>query len=303
MSRILITGASGMVGTRLTELLLQRGHEVSHLGRAKKPGRVKSFVWDVNAGMLDTEALQYADTVIHLAGAGIADKRWTSKRKQEILESRTKSTALLIRKLREGNNTVNAFISASAIGYYGMTLSAEEFTEDSPAGTGFLADVVTAWEREADQLQNARLVKVRIGVVLDKDAGALPEIAKPVRLGVGAPLGTGDQYVSWIHLDDLCRIFINAVEDKTLQGVYNATAGAVTNRALTAAIAKILRRPLWLPAVPGFVLRLFLGEMATLVLYGSNVTSGKIRQAGFSFTFDTLEKALNNLLAHETVKT
>ena len=296
MSRILITGASGLVGTRLTKVLLERGHEVSHLGRSKKASSVKSFMWDVNAGTIDPQALQHIDAVIHLAGAGIADERWSKKRKQEILESRTKSTALLVRKINEGNNTVQTLVSASAIGYYGMTLSTEEFTEDSQPGTGFLADVVTAWEREADQVKNKRLVKIRIGVVLSKNDGALTEIVKPVRVGFGAPLGTGDQYVSWIHLDDLCAMFVKAVEDESMQGPYNATAGAVTNRELTITIAKALHKPLWLPAVPGFALKLFLGEMADLVLSGSKVTSNKIRKTGFSFQFDTLEKALSNLL-------
>jgi uncharacterized protein (TIGR01777 family) len=298
MSRILITGASGLVGTRLTQLLLERGHEVSHLGRSKKSGRVKSFEWDVNASSIEPDALQNIDGVVHLAGAGIADERWSKKRKREILESRTKSTALIVQKLNEGNNTVKALVSASAIGYYGMTLEATEFTEASEPGTGFLADVVTAWEHEADRLVNKRLVKIRIGVVLSKNDGALTEIAKPVRLGFGAPLGTGNQYVSWIHLDDLCAMFVKAVEDESMQGPYNATADAVTNRELTKAIAKTLHRPLWLPAVPAFALKIFLGEMGDLVLYGSNVTSNKIRQAGFSFKFETLEKALNNLLVH-----
>lgn len=297
MSRILITGASGLVGTRLTKVLLERGHEVSHLGRSKKASSsVKSFMWDVNAGTIDPQALQHIDAVIHLAGAGIADERWSKKRKQEILESRTKSTALLVRKINESNNAVQTLVSASAIGYYGMTLRAEEFTEDSQPGTGFLADVVTAWEHEADQVKNKRLVKIRIGVVLSKNDGALTEIAKPVRVGFGAPLGTGEQYVSWIHLDDLCAMFVKAVEDESMQGPYNATAGAVTNRELTIAIAKALHKPLWLPAVPGVALKLFLGEMADLVLSGSNVTSNKIRKTGFSFQFDTLEKALSNLL-------
>lgn len=299
MSRILITGASGLIGTRLTQLLQKRGHEVAHLGRSKKPTEIKSFVWDVNAGTMDLEALKNADAVIHLAGAGIADKRWSKKRKQEIFESRTRSTALLVNQLNKTNNTVSVLVSGSAIGYYGMTFDATEFTEVDKPGTDFLARVVMAWEHEADQLKNKRLVKIRTGVVLSKHNGALNEIAKPVRLGLGAPLGTGKQYVSWIHLDDLCAIFIQAVEDEMLRGTYNATAGAVTNRQLTHAIAKSLHRPLWLPAVPGFVLKLFLGEMANLVLSGSNVTSNKIKEGGFSFTFNTLEKALINLLAVE----
>jgi uncharacterized protein (TIGR01777 family) len=296
MSKILITGASGLVGTRLTQLLLENGHEVSHLGRSKKSGSIPSFVWDVNAGTIDPEALNGIDVVVHLAGAGIADERWTEKRKREILESRTKSTALLVKEINKANTTVNALISGSATGYYGMKLDPQEFTEDSQPGSDFLADVVTAWEHEGDQLKNKRLVKIRTGVVLSKNDGALREIAKPVRLGFGAPLGTGEQIVSWIHLDDLCSMFLKAVEDKSLQGAYNGVAGAVTNRELTKAIAKTLHKPLWLPAVPGFALKLFLGELADLVLLGNNVSSRKIRQTNFSFKFDTLEKALADLL-------
>lgn len=297
MSRILITGASGLVGTRLTQLLLESGHEVSHLGRSRKSGSIPSFVWDVNAGTIDPGALKGIDAVVHLAGAGIADERWSKKRKREILESRTKSTALIVRKINKGDNTVSVLVSGSATGYYGMTPDSREFTEGDKPGTDFLADVVTAWEYEADQLdKKKRLVKIRTGVVLSKDDGALNEIAKPVRFGFGAPLGSGNQIVSWIHLDDLCKIFIKAVEDKSMQGAYNATTGAVTNRALTKAIAKTLHKPLWFPAVPGFALKLFLGEMADLVLLGNHVTSDKIRKAGFSFTFDTLEKALADLL-------
>lgn len=296
MSRILITGASGLVGTRLTQLLLENGHEVSHLGRSKNTGSIPSFVWDVDAGTIDPAALKGIDVVVHLAGAGIADERWTEKRKREILESRTKSTALIVKEINKGDNTVNALVSGSATGYYGMTLDSKEFTEESQPGKDFLANVVTAWEHEADQVKNKRLVKIRTGVVLSKTDGALSEIAKPVRFGFGAPLATGKQMVSWIHLDDLCGIFMKAVEDETMQGPYNATAGAVTNRALTKAIAKTLHKPLWLPAVPGFALKLFLGELADLVLLGNNVASNRIRQAGFTFRFDTLAKALTDLL-------
>lgn len=296
MSRILITGASGLLGTRLTQLLLERGHQVSHLGRSKRPGSIPSFTWDVEAGTIDASALKNIDAVIHLAGAGIADERWSVKRKKEILESRTKSTALLVTELNKSNNAVSVLVSGSAIGYYGMTLDDTLFTEQSKPGTDFMADVVTAWEREADQLKGKRLVKIRTGVVLSKNDGALKEIARPVRFGFGAPLGTGEQYVSWIHIDDICEIFIKSVEDESMHGVYNGVTGAATNRDLTKAIAKTLRKPIWLPAVPAFALRLFLGEMSYLVLYGSNVSSAKIRETGFTFRFDNLSDALNDLL-------
>lgn len=296
MSRILITGASGLLGTRLTQLLLERGHTVSHLGRSKKPGSIPSFTWNVEAGTMDPEALKNIDAVIHLAGAGIADEPWSVKRKREILESRTKSTALLVRELNKGGNDVRVLVSGSAIGFYGMTLTDALFTENDKAGDDFLAEVVRAWEHEADLLKEKRLVKIRTGVVLSKTDGALKEIAQPVRFGFGAPLGTGKQYVSWIHIDDICNMFIKAVEDESMHGPYNGVTGAVTNRALTQAIAKTLRKPLWLPAVPAFALKLFLGEMSYLVLYGSNVSSAKIRQAGFAFKFDNLGDALADLL-------
>lgn len=296
MSRILITGASGLLGTRLTQLLLERGHTVSHLGRSKRPGSIPSFTWNVEAGTMDPEALKNIDAVIHLAGAGIADEPWSVKRKREILESRTRSTALLVRELNKRGNDVQVLVSGSAIGFYGMTLTDALFTENDKAGADFLAEVVKAWEHEADLLKEKRLVKIRTGVVLSKTDGALKEIAQPVRFGFGAPLGTGKQYVSWIHIDDICNMFIKAVEDESMHGPYNGVTGAVTNRALTQAIAKTLRKPLWLPAVPAFALKLFLGEMSYLVLYGSNVSSAKIRQAGFEFKFDNLGDALADLL-------
>lgn len=296
MKKILITGASGLVGKALTEKLVHRGHEVSHLGRQQRSGSIKSFVWNVKTGMFDFAALDGVDTIIHLAGAGIADERWNENRKQEILESRTLSTALLARSIEE-NHRIKTVVCASAIGYYGFNVSAKEFTEASPVGEGFLADVVRDWEAEADKITGKRVVKIRTGIVLSKKEGALHEIAKPVRWGVGAPLGTGRQYISWIHLEDLCNMFIEAVEDESMHGAYNATAPhAVTNRVFTKAVAKKLKQPLWLPAIPGFALKIFLGEMADLVLYGSNVIPQRFQAKGFRFKFDTIEKALDDLL-------
>jgi len=214
--KILITGASGLIGSRLTELLLQKGYQVSHLGRSKKTGSVPSFIWDVDKGVLDQQALEGVDTIIHLAGAGVADKRWTESRKKEILESRTKSSLLLYNTLANTNHTVKSVVSASAIGYYGFGFGEEVFTEVSQPGNDYLAQVVKEWEESVDKISslNLRLVKLRIGIVLSDKGGALVEMAKPIRLGIGAALGTGKQYLSWIHLDDLCAMFIKAVEDE-----------------------------------------------------------------------------------------
>jgi uncharacterized protein (TIGR01777 family) len=294
--RIIITGASGLIGTRLTELLTQHRQEVSHLGRRKKAGKIPSFVWDVNKWTIDEQALKDVDAVIHLAGAGVADKRWSAKRKQEILESRIKSTALLACYLDRYPN-VKTVVSASAIGYYGFGHETE-FTEESKPGDNFLAQVVKAWEAEVDKIRDRRVVKLRIGIVLSEKGGALKKMTTPIRWCIGAPLGTGRQYMSWIHLDDLCRMFIKAIEDPAMNGAYNATGPyATTNYDLTRAIATTIRKPLLLPAVPAVVLRILVGEIAEIVLNGSIVSSKKIQQAGFTFQFPMLEEALRDLLS------
>lgn len=296
MSKILITGASGLVGSRLTEMLLNAGYQVAHLGRTARQGKVPRYVWDIEQGLIDEQAFENVLGIVHLAGAGVADKPWTPKRKLEILESRTKSTALLAHYL-EKKSEIKTVVSASAIGYYGFGLSQEELTEASNAGTDFLASVVKAWEQEVDKIQNKRVVKLRIGIVLSEKGGALKELLQPIRWNVGAPLGNGQQFMSWIHIDDLCRMFIQALENEAMRGVYNATGPhAITNRELTSAIAKKLHKPLWLPAVPAFVLRMLLGEMAGMILNGSVVSSAKIQKAGFSFQYPTVESALDNLL-------
>lgn len=295
---ILITGASGLIGTRLTEMLLQRNYSVSHLSRQTKSGKIKSYRWDVQDQFIEPGALENADTIVHLAGSGIADKPWTESRKKNILESRTKSTALLYKELKRTKHNVHSFISASAMGYYGLNNEDRSMVESDQPGKDFLADVVTKWEREIDCVSelNIRTVKLRISVVLSNDGGALVQMAKPIKYYAGAVLGSGDQFLSWIHLDDLCRLFINAIEDQQWQGAYNAVSpDVVTNDQLTKAIAKKIDRPILLPNVPAFVLKILLGEMADLVLKGSKLSSEKIIKNGFTFEFDTLEKALDDL--------
>jgi uncharacterized protein (TIGR01777 family) len=296
---ILITGASGLVGTRLTNLLLAKGHDVSHLGRSKKPGKVKTYVWDIEKFAIEPGALQGVDTIIHLAGAGVAEKRWTKNRKTEILTSRTKSSELLYSELKKGTHTVTAVVSASAIGYYGFDDNETLLTELSAPGDDFLAQVTKKWEDEVDQINSLgiRVVKLRIGIVLSDKGGALKQMAAPVKMFAGAPLGTGKQNLSWIHLDDLCAMFIKAAEDGQLKGAYNATGPyAVTNKEMTTAIAKVLDKPLLFPPVPAFVLKVVLGEMADIVVNGSSVSSEKIQKTGFVFQFNSLERALENLL-------
>ena len=299
--KILITGASGLVGSHLTEMLLQKGFQVVHVGRTKRagisPNAAPTFVWDVNKQEFDAEALKGVDTIINLAGAGVADKRWTDSRKRELLESRTKSLALLYKTLSTTNHQVTAVISASAIGYYGF-VGNDVFTEDSKPGTDFLATLTQQWEAEADKLAslNIRIVKLRIGIVLSEKGGALTEMAKPVRMFAGSPLGSGKQNLSWIHIDDLCAMFLKAATDENLRGAYNAVSGDwVSNEEMTKAIGKVLNRPVWPVHVPGFVLKLMLGEMANIVLQGSKVSADKIKQTGFEFKYTRLEEALGSL--------
>lgn len=297
--KVLITGASGLIGNRLTNLFLERGYEVVHLSRNAKTGKVRAYAWDISSGTLDEQAFNGVDAVIHLAGAGVADKRWTSARKREILDSRVKSTRLLANFLVTQRHRVKTFISASAIGYYGFGLTNEVFTEESKPGTDFLARVVTEWERGVQVVQtlDIRTVLLRIGIVLSNKGGALKEMARPIRFGFGAPLGTGKQYLSWIHIDDLCNMFVFAMENEGLAGIYNATGTQpVTNAEFTQAVAGELKKPMWLPAVPPFVLKLLLGEMADMIINGSVVSSQKIQRAGFQFQYTELGVALKHLL-------
>jgi len=296
---ILITGATGLVGSQLTVLLLQKGYRVSHMGRTKRIGKVPSYVWNVDHGTIDKDAFQGIDTIIHLAGAGVADKRWTAARKKEILDSRINSTRLLFETLKKEDRQIRSFVSASAIGLYGFTTGEEVFTEDSKPGTDFLAQVTRQWEEEVDRISalGIRVVKLRIGIVLSDKGGALLAMAKPIRLGVGAPLGTGKQYLSWIHLDDLCAMFLKAVEDGQTKGAYNAVGPEwVTNQEMTKSIATVLNKPLWLPSIPAFVMNIIIGEMAVIVVNGSKVSSRKIQQKGFEFKFTELTAALKDLL-------
>jgi uncharacterized protein (TIGR01777 family) len=243
--------------------------------------------------------LQSADGVVHLAGAGIAEARWSNSRKREILESRVNSTRLLYKELRKGKHNVQSFVSASAIGVYNADHKGGLIAEDGPYGSDFLAGVIREWEQEVDQIATLgiRVVKIRIGMVLSEKGGALTEMMKPVNLYAGAPLGSGQQFMSWIHLDDLCNIFIRALEDKLMEGVYNGVApNAVSNREFTKTLATTLRKPLILPGVPAFVIRLLLGEMADLVLKGAPISPEKLQKAGFRFRFTKLEDALQDLL-------
>ncbi len=298
---VLITGASGLVGTALTELLLSQHYQVSHLGRSRTSKKsVKSYIWDINRGFIEEGALETANIVVHLAGAGVADKPWTKSRKQQIMQSRVQSTRLLAEKLRSTENQCETVVAASAIGIYGLDTGDDWVNEVSPAGVGFLADVVKYWEQEIAVIEqlNIKVVTLRIGVVLSENGGALPKIAKPIKMNVGAAIGSGNQYMSWIHMNDLCQIIHAAIGNSDYRGTYNAVApNPVTNKQFTKTLAQVLSKPLWLPPVPGAVLKLGLGEMAQVVLGGNRVSAQKLISAGFEFEYPELKPALVNLIS------
>lgn len=294
MEQILITGGSGLVGQRITAQLEKKGYKVAWLSRSAQAGR-KSFIWDVDKQQIDPEAIEWADAIIHLAGAGVAEKRWTAARKKLILESRTQSTRLLYDTLAKAKKRPNTFISASAVGYYGFNTGTALMDETADPGADFLAEVVKAWELEVKQMESLdiRTVLLRIGIVLDAEGGALGEMLKPP---VAAPLGSGDQWMSWIHSEDLAKMFVFALEKTTLQGVYNAVGpNPATNQQLTKEAALAKGKTYLGIGVPAFVLNLILGEMADMVLGGNRVSSQKIQKAGFQFEFDELSAALKDI--------
>ena len=299
METVLITGANGLIGKRLTFLLQQKGYRVIHLSRnLPKTSAVETFLWDVNKQTIDEKAIREADYIIHLAGAGIADKKWTKKWKKEIIDSRVESIHLLFKAIQKTNTTIKAFISASGAGIYGATTSENIFTETDLPATDFLGITCKLWEGAAETISrlNIRTVKLRTGIVLSRNGGALEKMARPVKLFVGSPLGSGKQYIPWIHLDDLCAIYIQAMEDTSMQGAYNAVAPEhVTNEGFTTLIAKALHRPLVMPNVPAFLLQWILGEMSVTVLNGSRVSCKKLEAAGFVFRYKTLDSAFKSL--------
>lgn len=300
---ILITGASGLLGTHLTKMLLAQRHAVAHLGRKKVSiENVQSFTWDIENGKMEAEGIRWAEAIIHLAGANVSDKRWTASRKREIIDSRVKSSELLAKTLKVENEKLKVFVSASAVGIYGMTTEEKIFTEKDKPASDFFGDCCRKWETAVDLVEEIgiRRVKLRIGIVLAKDGGALPKLSAPVKYFIGSPLGSGKQWMPWIHIDDLCALFLKAVEDKNMNGAYNAIAEQhVTNKEFVKTIGKILHRTVFMPAVPKLILKIMLGEMSGIVTEGSRVSNEKILKAGFVFQHNQLENALKNLLTNQ----
>ncbi len=306
MQTILITGGTGLVGKALTKALLQKGYRVIVLTRdtrnKKTSDQLRYALWDVKGQTMDTAALVEADHIVHLAGAGVVDKKWTAAYKKEIVESRTESSRLLVESLTNNpGNKVKTVVSASAIGYYGAdAVPVKPFTETDAPDPGFLGKTCTLWEESIDPVtrMGIRLVKLRTGIVLSNEGGALAEFKKPVRFGVADILGNGRQVVSWIHIEDLCRMFIRAIEDEHTAGVFNAVAPLpVNNKTLTLELAKAMKGKFYIPVhVPVFVLKWMLGNRSIEVLKSATVSCKKILDTGFRFHFENIETALANLV-------
>jgi len=298
---ILITGATGLIGKELVRQCHEAGIAVHYVTtsrqKLKDEFKYKGFYWNPAKGEIDIQAFEGVSAIINLAGASVS-KRWTPAYKKEIWESRTQSIRLISETLKNKEHTIEQFISASGISVYPDSLTEMYLEDSSEVCASFLGKVTEAWEAAADEFQDIGIpvAKVRTGIVLAANEGALPKMAKPIRLGVGSPLGTGKQWQSWIHIEDMAGIYLHILLNG-IQGVFNGIApNPVRNHELVAQIARVLKKKLWMPNVPGMVIKTMLGEMGQLALDGQQVSSKKIEQSGYDFKYPTLEGALQQLL-------
>lgn len=294
---ILISGATGTIGIALCKYLVGKGYVVHGLSRtAKKADDINYFVWDPSKKYIDKAALKNVSYIIHLAGEGIMDKRWTDKRKNDLIESRVDSAQFLLEVCKQEEVKVKMFISASGVGYYG-TSNTSICTEENAAGTDFLAECCVAWENSAASFQSQCSVAImRLGIVLDSQSGALPKLASPVKFGIGSALGSGEQAMPWVHIYDVCSAFEFVLKNH-VSGTFNVVSDEMhSNKSFLKIIASVLRRPFIFPKVPAFVLRLLLGESSIAILEGQKVSNQKLKQTGFTFRFPYLKDALFDLL-------
>jgi len=310
METVLITGGSGLVGKTLTNHLTARGYRVIILTRTKTPKDIQGISdteqvqyahWDIVKKTIDIKAVQAADYIVHLAGVGVMEKSWTDTFKKEIIASRAESARLIRRTLQKNSNKVKAVISASAIGWYGADATpVKPFVETDPSDKNFLGETCRLWEENIDRIQELgkRLVKFRLGIILSNDGGALVEFKKSLNVGVAGILGNGSQVISWIHIEDVCRLFTEAIENEQIHGVYNAVAPVpVTNKELIMSLAKRIKGKAFIPMyVPKFVLYMILGKRSVEVLKSATVSCQKIKQTGFTFLYPSIDAALDNLI-------
>ena len=299
--RVCISGGTGLIGTAISQVLTRSRYSVSYLSRKKQNGDERNIInWNIQKQTLQPGGLDSVDHIIHLAGESIASGRWTVERKKRIRESRIQSTRLLYDTLKNMESRPRTFVAASAVGVYGHHTGGVWVDEErNKPGDDFLATVTREWETESQKIRELgiRVVILRMGIVLSKSGGALPKFLMPIKMGVGAPLGNGDQYISWIDIDDLARIFEYGLENHSMDGIYNAVApDPKTNKEFTRELARKLNKPLILPPVPAFAIRMAMGEMSSMVLGGNRVSSKKIQDAGFRFLYPDLMSSLNHLI-------
>lgn len=300
--KVLITGATGLIGTELVSLLLQNGISVNYLTTSKKKIvnelNYNGFYWSPEQGLIDENCLMGVDSIINLAGANIA-KRWTNSYKQEIIESRLLSSALLFKALKNNPNQVKQIVTASGTSIYPNSDTIIYDENSTQVNDSFLGNVVVKWEESTDKFASLglKVCKLRTGIVLSTKGGALVEMLKTIKLGLGSAFGSGKQIQSWIHIHDIAALYLFAIKND-LEGVYNAVSpNPVTNQELTFTIAKVLKKPLFMPNIPKFVMKLVLGEMHELLFENRNLSAKKIEEKGFEFKYKTIDKALINILS------
>ena len=311
MPTVLITGGTGLIGKNLTRHFINRGYDIIIMSRNPDRYSIKPQLtytsWDVNEQKIDSKSVGTADFIINLAGAGVMDKRWSKKYKKEIVESRINSNKLIVKALNENPGKVKAVISMSAIGWYGEDADPIQhksgFIETDPPDNNFLGETCRLWEESIEPViqLNKRLVKLRTGIVLSNEGGAFPEFRKPLRFGIAPIFAGGKQMISWIHIDDLCRIFIHLIEDDNISGVYNAVAPVpVSDKKLMLNLAQLVRGQFFIPVhVPKFLLKLLLGERSVEILKSATVSCDKIKTTGFTFLYPTIDSALKELTGNK----
>lgn len=294
--KVVITGATGLIGHKLTAAIKAAGYEVYIMSRKHLPDS-NAILWDLKKGFVETEKLKDTYAVIHLAGSGIADGRWTEEVKKEVISSRVDSANLLFTSFKNLGIAPQVFLSASGIGYYGADTGTQLLDENSPKTEDFISIVCQLWEDAAFQFTSigSRVAILRTGVVLSSEGGALPRLSQTIKYFIGSPIASGKQYMSWLHIDDMCQMYVDALNNEAYNGVYNAVADEpVTNEVFTKEVAKVMKKPMFMPNVPAFVLKLIFGEMASLLIGGNKVSSKKLHDTGFKFKFPKLKEALSD---------